>query len=199
MIGQTISHYRIISELGRGGMGVVYKAEDLKLKRPVALKFLAPHLLTDPDQSQRFIHEAQAAAALDHPNIATIHEVHEADGHTFMVMAYIEGQDLGKKIDSDPLPIREALDITIQIARGLAKAHEAEIVHRDVKPGNVIVTPRGDVKLSIPEGSSSGKLLRLKGQGITGGDHVARVMIVLPERLTDEQKKLLTKLGGPAA
>jgi len=147
MIGRTISHYRITEELGRGGMGVVYKAEDTKLRRTVALKFLSPHLLTNPKEKARFLHEAQAAAALDHPNISTIHEVHEADGHTFMVMAFIEGEDVGAKIESGEMALDEALDIAVQVARGLAKAHESGIVHRDIKPGNVIVTRDGVAKV----------------------------------------------------
>jgi TolB-like protein len=128
-------------------MGVVYKAEDTKLKRTVALKFLSPHLLTDETQKSRFLHEAQAAAALDHPNISTIHEVHEADGHAFMVMAYIEGEDVGTKLQSGPMDLEEALDIAIQVCRGLAKAHSAGVVHRDIKPGNVIITPEGQAKI----------------------------------------------------
>jgi serine/threonine protein kinase/tetratricopeptide (TPR) repeat protein len=147
MIGRTISHYHITAELGRGGMGVVYKAEDTKLRRTVALKFLSPHLLTDPKEKARFLHEAQAAAALDHPNISTIHEVHEADGHTFMVMAFIEGEDVGTKVESGTMALAEAMDIAVQVARGLAKAHDSGIVHRDIKPGNVIVTKEGVAKI----------------------------------------------------
>ncbi|UCG51025.1 MAG: serine/threonine protein kinase, partial [Candidatus Latescibacterota bacterium] len=147
MIGKTISHYKIVEELGRGGMGVVYKAEDTKLKRTVALKFLSPHLLTDKKQKARFLHEAQAAAALDHPNISTIHEVHEAEGHAFMVMAYIQGEDVGTKLESGPMDLEDALEIAIQVARGLSKAHGEGIVHRDIKPGNVIITPEGQAKV----------------------------------------------------
>ncbi len=147
MIGKTISHYKIVSELGRGGMGVVYKAEDTKLRRTVALKFLSPHLLADPQQKARFIHEAQAAAVLDHPNISTIHEVHEADGQTFIVMAFIEGEDVQTKIGSGPMSIDEALDIAVQVAKGLTKAHGEGIVHRDIKPGNVIITREGQAKV----------------------------------------------------
>jgi serine/threonine-protein kinase len=147
MNGKTIGHYRIDAELGRGGMGVVYKAEDTKLRRTVALKFLSPHLLADPQQKTRFLREAQAAAALDHPNISTIHEVHEADGQTFIVMAFIEGEDVQTKIGSGPMSIDEALDITVQVAKGLAKAHGEGIVHRDIKPGNVIVTKEGVAKV----------------------------------------------------
>lgn len=147
MIGKTISHYKITEELGRGGMGVVYKADDLTLKRTVALKFLSANLLTDPDQKTRFLREAQAAAALDHPNISTIHEVHEEDGHTFIVMAFIDGEDLGKKLQEGPLAVTEALDIAIQVARGISKAHSEGIVHRDIKPGNILITPDSQVKV----------------------------------------------------
>lgn len=147
MIGQVISHYRIDSELGRGGMGVVYKAEDLTLKRMVALKFLSPHLLAQEQHKKRFLREARAAAALDHPNISAIYEVDESDGHTFMVMAFIEGESLGKKTESQPLEIEEALDIAVQVARGLSKAHGEGIVHRDIKPGNVLITPDGQAKV----------------------------------------------------
>jgi len=147
MIGRTVSHYRITAELGRGGMGVVYKAEDIQLRRTVALKFLSPHLLAEPSEKARFLHEAQAAAALDHNNIATIHEIHEVDGQTFMVMAFIEGEELGAKIAADGMAVDEALDIAVQVARGLAKAHEAGIVHRDVKPNNVIITGDGVAKV----------------------------------------------------
>ena len=122
MIGQTISHYRILGKLGAGGMGVVYKAEDLKLRRTVALKFLPPGMVSDAEARARFVHEAQAAAALNHPNIATIHEIHEAAGHTFIVMEYVEGQSLKDRLASGPLLVPEALRIASQIAAGLAKA-----------------------------------------------------------------------------
>ena len=147
MIGKTIGHYRIVAEIGRGGMGVVYEAEDTKLRRTVALKFLSAHLLADPQQKARFIHEAQAAAVLDHPNISTIHEVHEADGQTFIVMAFIEGEDVRTKIGSGLMSLDEALDIAVQVAKGLTKAHSEGIVHRDIKPGNVIITREGQAKV----------------------------------------------------
>lgn len=147
MIGQTISHYRILEKLGEGGMGVVYRAEDTKLKRTVALKFLSPHLLTDEQHKRRFIHEAQAAAVLTHPHICTIHEIDEANGHTFMVMEYIEGESLRQKIEAGTLDVGNALDIVIQIAKGLTKAHDQGIIHRDIKPGNVLMTPEGDAKI----------------------------------------------------
>ena len=148
MLGRTISHYKIVGKLGKGGMGVVYKAEDTELDRPVALKFLAPHLVETQEGRQRFTHEAQAASALDHPNICTIYEIGEADdGQMFIVMAYYEGETLQAKIARGPLDAAEAADLTAQMADGLAKAHGAGIVHRDLKPANVIVTSDGVVKI----------------------------------------------------
>ncbi len=147
MTGQTISHYRIIEKIGEGGMGVVYKAEDTKLRRTVALKFLAPHAIGTDRQKQRFIHEAQAAAALDHPNICTVYEIDEDDGHTFIAMALIEGQSLEEAVAAGPLKLTDTTDIASQVAEGLAAAHEKGVVHRDIKPGNVMITPRGRAKI----------------------------------------------------
>ena len=118
MDGQTISHYKVTAKLGEGGMGVVYKAEDAKLKRSVALKFLAAHLLGNDEEKERFTREAQAAAALDHPNICTVHEIDEADGRIFIAMAFLEGQTLDKKIAAGPLGFPEVIDIGVQIASG---------------------------------------------------------------------------------
>ena len=143
MIGQTISHYKITEKLGEGGMGVVYKAEDTNLKRPVALKFLAAHLLGDEEVKARFQREAEAAAALNHPNICTVHEIAEANGRTFIAMAFIEGEPVEKKIEAGPLKLKDALDIAIQTAQGLQAAHEKKIVHRDIKPANLMVTGSG--------------------------------------------------------
>ena len=149
MIGQTISHYKITEKLGEGGMGVVYKAQDTKLDRPVALKFLAPHLLRDEEGRKRFEREAKAAAKLDHPNICTVYEIDEVDGRTFIVMAFLEGQPLSEKIDEGPLKLPEALSIVIQMADGLEAAHGKGITHRDIKPDNVMLMSgsRGLVKL----------------------------------------------------
>jgi serine/threonine-protein kinase len=148
MIGKTISHYKIIEKLGTGGMGIVYKAQDLKLDRFVALKFLPPHLTSSEDEKQRFIHEAKAASSLDHNNICAIHEIDETeDGQLFISMAYYEGETLDKKIKEKPLPIDEAIGIVLQIAQGLATAHEREIVHRDIKPANIMLTKKGVVKV----------------------------------------------------
>jgi serine/threonine protein kinase/tetratricopeptide (TPR) repeat protein len=147
MIGETISHYKILEKIGEGGMGVVYKAEDTKLERSVALKFLPPELTRDAEAKERFIREARAASALDHPDICTIYEINEAEGQTFIAMAYVEGENLQKKIESGPLKIDEALNIAIHVAQGLQEAHERRIVHRDIKPANIMLTPRGQVKI----------------------------------------------------
>jgi len=147
MIGQTISHYRITEKLGEGGMGVVYKAEDTKLDRTVALKFLAPELTRDPEAKTRFTQEAKAAAALSHANICTIHEIDEFAGQSFIAMECYEGETLGQRIARGPLPLDEAVDISRQIAQGLAKAHDQGIVHRDIKPANIFITSDGTVKI----------------------------------------------------
>jgi len=132
--GSTVAgRYQILEELGRGGMGVVYKAEDTKLKRTVALKFLPPELTHVPEIKTRFMREAQAAAALDHPNICTVHEFDETEKTSFISMAYIEGQSLKKKIESGPLELDEAIRIALQVAEGLRKAHKSGVVHRDIK------------------------------------------------------------------
>ncbi len=147
MIGKTISHYRIIEKLGEGGMGVVYKAEDTKLEREVALKFPSSHVLGDQNDRARFVQEAKAAAALNHPNICTVFEIDEADGRTFIAMECVEGENLKTKIASGPLELADALDIAIQIAEGLAAAHKKNIVHRDIKPANIVVTAEGCAKI----------------------------------------------------
>ena len=147
MVGQTISHYKVTAELGRGGMGVAYKAEDTKLDRTVALKFLAPHLLEDEEARKRFRREAKAAAGLSHPNICTVYEIGEEGGQTFLVMEFIEGEGLDAKIERGPLSLKEALGFARQVADGLAAAHAKGVVHRDIKPGNLLVTPEGRVKI----------------------------------------------------
>ena len=139
MVGQTISHYKVTAEVGRGWMGVVYKAEDTSLDRPVALKFLAAHLVEDTEIRKRFEREAKAAAALNHPNVCTVHEIAEADGRTFIAMAFLEGEPLEKKIEAGPLKLKDALDIAIQTAKGLQAAHGKKIVHRDIKPANLMI------------------------------------------------------------
>ena len=143
MIGQTIAHYKILSELGRGGMGIVYKAEDTRLGRIVALKFLAAHLVSNADDRKRFFREAKAAAALSHPNICTVYEIGEADGRTFISMAYLEGRELADEIAEGPMEVQRVLDLAAQFADGLAEAHSKGIVHRDIKPANLFVTTNG--------------------------------------------------------
>ena len=145
MIGQTISHYKITAKLGEGGMGIVYKAEDTKLDRPVALKFLAQHLLKDEEANKRFHREAKAAASVHHPNVCPVYEIGEEAGQTFLAMAFIEGDSLDKRIEQGPLKIPEALDIAQQIAKGLEAAHEKHVVHRDIKPGNAMADEKGHV------------------------------------------------------
>ena len=141
MIGKTISHYKILEKLGDGGMGTVYKAEDTKLDRFVALKFLALHLNQAEEDKKRFTHEAKAASALDHPNICTIYEINEAgDGQLFIAMAFYDGESVKEKIECGPLPLEQAIDAAIRVAEGLARAHERKIVHRDIKPANIMVT-----------------------------------------------------------
>jgi hypothetical protein len=146
MVGCVISHYRIHSKLGAGGM-VVYKAEDTKLERTVALKFLAPHLVSDEALRKRFEQEAKAVAALDHPNICTVFEIDEAEGSLFLAMALVEGPTVKERIAQRPLKLEEALDIAIQTAEGLRAAHQKGIVHRDIKPANVMVNAQQQVKI----------------------------------------------------
>jgi formylglycine-generating enzyme required for sulfatase activity/dienelactone hydrolase len=139
--------YKIIGEIGRGGMGVVLKAEDMKLRRMVALKFLPPELSSYPEAKERFIREAQAAAALDHPHICTIYEAEESEGQAYIAMAYVDGLSLKERIAKSPLTIEEAIDIGIQVAEGLEEAHKKGIVHRDIKSANIMVTEKGQAKV----------------------------------------------------
>jgi len=147
MIGKTISHYRILEKLGEGGMGVVYKAQDTKLDRVVAIKFLPQHLTTESVEKERFVHEAKATSALNHTNVTTIYEIDEFEGQTFIVMEYCEGETLRKIVEKETLSIRKVLDIAVQICEGLTMAHEKGIVHRDIKSDNIMLTPRGHVKI----------------------------------------------------
>jgi TolB-like protein/tetratricopeptide (TPR) repeat protein/predicted Ser/Thr protein kinase len=169
MIGKTISHYRIIEKLGKGGMGVVYKAEDTKLRRFVALKFLPPHALGNDEEKARLLREAQAAAALTHPSICTVHEIDEVDDNTFIAMEYIEGEGLDTKIESGPLLLDEAISIATQVAEGLAEAHGKGIIHRDIKPANIVVTAGYRVKIMDFGLARLGETTKLTRAGATMG------------------------------
>jgi eukaryotic-like serine/threonine-protein kinase len=167
LTGQEVAHFRILEHLGGGGMGRVYKARDLRLDRTVALKFLSPRLSADVEAKRRFIHEAKAASALDHPNIGTIHEIGETDAGLFIAMAYYDGETLQQRIARGPLPVNEALAYTAELAAGLRRAHEAGIIHRDVKPANVLLTATG-VKL-VDFGIAKIAGTDLTGEGTTTG------------------------------
>jgi serine/threonine protein kinase len=147
MIGQTLKHYKIESLLGKGGMGVVYKALDVRLQRPVALKMLTPNLVANPDRRTRFLREAQAAAVLTHPAIAQVYDIDEAEGSIFIAMEYIDGKTVSRLVADGELDLLGSVEIAHQIAEGLAKAHEAGIIHRDIKSDNIMVTRDGHAKL----------------------------------------------------
>src|SRR5437867_2513698 len=147
MVGRQLGSYKILSQLGAGGMGEVYLAEDTRLKRKVAIKFLPLRSIADEQAQKRLVREAQAAATLDHPNICAIHEVGRQDNISFIAMQYVEGETLAARIHGKPLPLVDALDIAIQIADALSAAHSHGIIHRDIKPENVIINTRGQVKV----------------------------------------------------
>ena len=147
MISHAISHYQIIKKIGAGGMGEVYLAEDTRLGRKVAIKLLPQKSLADEQAKKRLVREAKAAAVLDHPNICAIHEVGEEGDTSFIIMQYVEGATLSERLRAKGLTLKEAIDIAMQVADALAEAHSRSIVHRDIKPQNIIITPRGAVKV----------------------------------------------------
>lgn len=183
MIGQTLSHYKILEKLGEGGMGVVYKAHDTKLDRDVAIKLLPRHVTSGVDDRERFVIEARAAAALNHPNIATIYSIEEIEGETFIAMEYIVGQELKHRIKSGPVTVAQAVEIARQIAEGLEAAHKKGIVHRDIKSSNIMITDAGLVKIM-----DFGLAKLSGGQQLTqAGSIVGTAAYMSPEQVQGEQ------------
>jgi serine/threonine-protein kinase len=188
MIGTTLSHYRVVGQLGQGGMGIVYKAEDTKLDRTVALKLLPPHALASEDDRARFYREARAAAALNHPNIAHVYEIDESDvegegKRPFIAMEYIDGESLAERIAKGPLPLQDAISIATQVADGLKAAHEKDIVHRDVKSGNIMLTLAGVPKIldfGLAKTAASTKLTQM-------GSTLGTVAYMSPEQARGEE------------